>query len=66
MIKKILLLLFVFSSTIYAEEKFNVGIDFELINDSQSPYVLKKTEKITVVEAFWYGCPHCYVFEDHL
>lgn len=66
MIKKILFLLIVFSSTVYAEEKFNVGIDFELMNDSQSPYVLKKTEKIMVVEAFWYGCPHCYVFEDHL
>ena len=66
MIKKILFLLFVFSSTVYAadddhdhsahsDEKFYVGIDFELMNDSQSPYVLKKTEKIMVVEAFWYG-----------
>ena len=23
-------------------------------------------KKILVVEAFWYGCPHCYIFEDFL
>lgn len=66
MIKKILFLFIIFSSAIHAEEKFIAGIDFELMNDSATSYELKKTDKITVVEAFWYGCPHCYVFEDHL
>ncbi len=24
------------------------------------------TEKIEVLEFFWYGCPHCYSFEPHI
>ena len=66
MIKKILFLFIIFTSTIYAEEKFTEGTDYELMNSEPSPYALNKKRKILVVEAFWYGCPHCYVFEDHL
>ena len=66
MIKKISILFFVLTTIIFADESFEEGIDFELMNDSPSLYVLKKAEKINVVEAFWYGCPHCYVFEDHI
>ncbi len=25
-----------------------------------------QTDKIEVVEVFWYGCPHCYDFEPHV
>jgi len=64
--KKIFFILFLFSSTLQAQEKFVEGIDYELINDDPSLYVSKKNNKIKVIEAFWYGCPHCYVFEDYL
>jgi thiol:disulfide interchange protein DsbA len=66
MIKKILFLFTIFTSVIYAEEKFTEGTDYELMNSEPSSYVLNKKRKILVVEAFWYGCPHCYVFEGHL
>ena len=55
LLTKLLVLTFVLSKCAYAaddehdhdhsahsDEKFYVGIDFELMNDSQSPYVLKK------------------------
>lgn len=66
MIKKILLIFVLFISNVYANEKFEEGIDFELMTDRPSEYQQKKSDKINVVEAFWYGCPHCYVFDDYL
>ena len=66
MIKKILFIFILLISNVYADEKFEEGIDFELIIDEPSEYQLKKSNKINVVEAFWYGCPHCYVFDDYL
>ena len=66
MIKKILFIFIIFTSLLSAEETFEEGIDYELINSKPSLYELKKLEKIVVIEAFWYGCPHCYVFEDYL
>jgi len=66
MIKKILFIFIIFTSILSADETFEEGIDYELINSKPSLYELKKLEKIVVIEAFWYGCPHCYVFEDYL
>jgi len=30
------------------------------------PQPTQETDKIEVIEFFWYGCPHCYSFEPHL
>ena len=64
MIKKILVFYFLFTSILYAEVSFTEGVDYELISDSPSAYALKESNKIKVIEAFWYGCPHCYIFEE--
>jgi len=66
MIKKILILFLLSTTLIFADESFEEGIDFELINDSPSAYELKENDKILVVEAFWYGCPHCYIFAEYI
>ena len=66
MIKKILFIFIIFTSILRADETFKEGIDYELINNKPSLYELKELDKIVVTEAFWYGCPHCYVFEDYI
>lgn len=35
----------------------------EHYEELSSPVATSDTSKIEVVELFWYGCPHCYVFE---
>ncbi|MEY2972288.1 MAG: thiol--disulfide interchange protein DsbA [Pseudomonadota bacterium] len=37
-----------------------LGTDFGILD---SPLPIKKDGKVEVVEAFWYGCGHCYSFE---
>ena len=37
-----------------------LGTDFGMLD---SPIPIKKDGKVEVVEAFWYGCGHCYSFE---
>jgi len=66
MTKKILFIFIIFNSILHADEMFEEGVDYELINSEPSLYELKKLEKIVVIEAFWYGCPHCFIFEDYL
>ena len=66
MLKKILLFYLLFSSLLFANEEFIEGVDFQLILDDPSSYVQKQNDKIQVVEAFWYGCPHCYIFDEYL
>ncbi len=45
--------------------KFEAGFDYRLIDP---PVRIPGAEpgKVTVVEFFWYGCPHCYRFEPYL
>ena len=66
MIKKILFIFTISTTLLFADEKFVEGVDFQLINDNPSSYEQKKSKKILIVEAFWYGCPHCYIFDDYL
>ena len=66
MIKKILFIFTVSTTLLFADEKFVEGVDFQLINDNPSSYEQKKSKKVLIVEAFWYGCPHCYIFDDYL
>ena len=55
MIKKILLIFVLLIFNVYANEKFEEGIDFELMTDRPSEYQQKKSNKINVVEGFGYG-----------
>ena len=66
MIKKILFIFTISTTLLFADEKFVEGVDFQLINDNPSSYEQKKSKKVLIVEAFWYGCPHCYIFDDYL
>ncbi|GBE10001.1 thiol:disulfide interchange protein DsbA precursor [bacterium BMS3Bbin12] len=45
--------------------KFEAGFDYRLIDP---PVRIPGAEpgKVTVVEFFWYGCPHCYRLEPYL
>ena len=64
--RNLLFLSIFFSSFIQAQDSFIEGTDYQLIDDQPSSYVSKKSNHIKVVEAFWYGCPHCYVIEEYL
>ena len=47
-----------------AAEEFVLGQHYQEVK----PAVATSTgvDKVEVVELFWYGCPHCYVFEPQL
>lgn len=47
-----------FTSIINAET-----VGYEAVTPAQPT---KSTDKIEVIEFFWYGCPHCYSFEPSL
>lgn len=40
---------------------FEEGEEYELVTPAQP--TTASSDKIEVVEVFWYGCPHCYQFE---
>ena len=65
--RKFLILMVVFfalfSGFAVADEAFDEGIDYELIEPAQPT---DDPSRIEVVEIFWYGCPHCYHFEPTL
>ncbi len=57
----LLLLLIVCSGSLIAQpEKYVAGIHYTLLDN---PVRTRDSSKIEVVEAFWYGCPHCFSFE---
>lgn len=66
MFKKILFLFVVSTTLVFANEKFVEGVDYETMTNEPSSYAQKQNKKIQVVEAFWYGCPHCYIFDEYL
>ena len=66
MFKKILFLFVVSTTLAFSNEKFVEGVDYETMTNESSSYVQKQNKKIQVVEAFWYGCPHCYIFDEYL
>ena len=66
MFKKILFLFVVSTTLAFSNEKFVEGVDYETMTNEPSSYVQKQNKKIQVVEAFWYGCPHCYIFDEYL
>lgn len=57
------LLTFCSCSVSAAPEKYVAGTHYTVL---ESPVATGNENKIEVVEAFWYGCPHCYSFEPRL
>lgn len=57
-------LLIVLAAANSAAEEFVLGQHYQEVK----PAVATSTgvDKVEVVELFWYGCPHCYVFEPQL
>ena len=53
--------LILFGFQVQAESTDNLG--YEVITPAQPT---EDSEKIEVIEFFWYGCPHCYSFEPTL
>ena len=53
-----LILAILLSSNTFAQ--YQAGRDYERIS---SPLPIKQDGKVEVIEAFWYGCGHCYSFE---
>lgn len=43
-----------------AAEQFIAGVHYDVL---PQPLRTRNSDKIEVVEVFWYGCPHCYHFE---
>jgi thiol:disulfide interchange protein DsbA len=46
-----------------ADPPFIEGVHYKLVNP---PLPTPQSDKIEVIEMFWYGCPHCYHFEPLL
>lgn len=43
-----------------AKEQFQAGKHYTVLSQ---PVRTRDSDKVEVVELFWYGCPHCYHFE---
>lgn len=43
--------------------RFQEGVDYELVSPAQPT---ADPTKVEVIEAFWYGCPHCYRFQPYI
>ena len=44
-------------------EKYQEGVHFEIL---KNPSSVRDSNKIEVVEVFWFGCNHCYALESYL
>lgn len=54
----------VFADDEFADEYFAEGIDYELVTPPVPTGL--PSNKVQVIEMFWYGCPHCYSFEPFI
>jgi len=58
------LLVLSLSSTVLAQvERYVAGTHYR---ELETPIRTADSEKVEVIELFWYGCPGCYGFEPHL
>ncbi|MDH5231889.1 MAG: thiol:disulfide interchange protein DsbA/DsbL [Gammaproteobacteria bacterium] len=55
--------LIVFSLSTAIAEEYMEGVQYKLLS---SPQPTETGEKVEVREIFWYGCPHCFRFEDYV
>ena len=42
------------------------GKDYQLLANPVTPVATDSTDKIQVIEFFWYGCPHCYQTQPYV
>ena len=54
----------IFADDEFSQEYFAEGIDYELIIPAVPTGL--PSNKVQVLEMFWYGCPHCYRFEPFI
>ena len=45
------------------QEKYQEGVHFEILKNTSA---VRDSNKIEVVEVFWFGCNHCYALESYL
>lgn len=50
-------------TSVATAKDFDEGIEYERISP---PVPTSSSNKVEVVEMFWYGCPHCFQFEPHV
>jgi thiol:disulfide interchange protein DsbA len=61
--KKLLVFMFLMvSSALLQAADYTEGVNYKKL----SPQPTDSGEKIEVLEFFWYGCPHCFVFEPYM
>ena len=60
----LILLLGALALTSNAKSDFTEGVHYEKLGSPIEK--LTDTNKLEIVELFWYGCPHCFEFEPHL
>ena len=60
--KLLVFLLLVASSACSQAEDYKEGVHYEKLPSA----IVKTSDKIEVLEFFWYGCPHCYSFEPYI
>ena len=63
---KSFLFIVIFSITNISFADYQEGIDYKIVNEGKSNFVKGIDNEIKIIEAFWYGCPHCYKFEKYL
>lgn len=57
----LVLILIVLSGSVFSQpEKYVAGTHYTILDN---PVRTGDAGKIEVIEAFWYGCPHCFSFE---
>jgi thiol:disulfide interchange protein DsbA len=61
--KKLLVFLVLMASTTFLHaEEYKEGVHYKKLSQA----VTTTSDKIEVLEFFWYGCPHCYSFEPYV
>ena len=57
-------LLFAANISFAADGHYEAGKAYTVITPQQAK--LSDSEKVEVLEVFWYGCPHCYRFQPYI
>lgn len=52
-----------FTSAAGAAAEISAGVNYQLVQPAQPT---GDSEKVEVIEMFWYGCPHCHRFQAHI
>lgn len=60
--KLIVFLVLIASASFLHAAEFKEGVHYKKLPQVTT----SKSDKVEVLEFFWYGCPHCYAFEPHV